>query len=43
MSVLDLKGCDDILREENNINPNDSLIILKVENLKYIIQLQKEN
>ena len=31
MSVLDLKGCDDILRSIYNINPNDSLIILKLE------------
>ena len=31
LSVLDLKDCDDILRRKNDINSNDSLIILKVE------------
>ena len=31
ISVLELKGCEDILIEENIINPNDTLIILKVE------------
>ena len=31
LSVLDLKECENILRNENIINPNDTLIILKVE------------
>ena len=54
ISVLELKGCEDILIEENIINPNDTLIILKVEkisimlekewfNMRYIIQKQKRN
>ena len=38
MSVLDLKGCDDILRRIYNIDPKDSLIILKLEKETSIVQ-----
>ena len=31
LSVLDLKECENILRKENLINPNDTLIIFKIE------------
>ena len=33
LSVLDLKECEDILKKENDINPNNSLIIFKVEKI----------
>ena len=38
LSVLDLNGCNDILRETYSINPNDSLIILKVEKITSKVQ-----
>ena len=31
LSVLNLKGCENILRDNNGINPDDTLIILKIE------------
>ena len=38
LSVLDLNGCDDKLRDKYLINPNDTLIILKVEKETNIVR-----
>ena len=38
LSVLDLKGCEDILKTKNDIDKNDSLIIFKVEKISNNIQ-----
>ena len=31
-SIIDLKGCIDLLRDKNNLNPNEDLILVKYEN-----------
>ena len=43
LSIIDLAKCEDILKKEYNINPNDSLIILKQENISTNLKSSEKN
>ena len=43
LSLIDLAKCEDILKKEYNINPNDSLIILIQENISSDLKSSEKN
>ena len=43
LSIINLTNCEDILKKEYNINPNDSLIILKQENISTNLKSSEKN
>ena len=43
LSIIDLATCEDILKNQYNINSNDSLIILKHENTSSNLKSSEKN